>query len=355
MRICVVSYHSSPIEPVGAGRAGGMNIFTSSLYRILGRFCEIDIFSHGKSGCIKIAPNVNLIHINDKDLTNFAEEIIGYHTRRQYDLIHTHYWLSGIAGLFVQKSIKRPWIHTFHTIEILKCTNKDPLRIEIEEEIMRCCDLIISPTQREAFAIRTLYPETHVITIPHGVDTDKFRARVDGSSNLLYVGRIDPIKGLEFLIDAMRILKNESKLDIIGGPSKKQGTLEGIQSYAKGLRVNFLGRINHDELCHHYRKAAMVIIPSYYESFGLTALEAMASARPVIGFKDTGLSETVGDDTGILVDRNEHHLARAVDLLLKNKNLRYSLGLNGRKNVLHYSWKDIAYNYLIAYDNISKN
>jgi D-inositol-3-phosphate glycosyltransferase len=343
------------MEPVGAGRAGGMNVFTSSLYSSLGRFCEIDIFSHGGNGCVKIAPNVNLIHIDTKDIENFAGEIIGYHAKRRYDLIHTHYWLSGIVGLFLQKSIKRPWVHTFHTIEIFKCLEKDPLRIEVEEEIMRCSDLIISPTQREASAIRALYPDTQVITIPHGVDTNKFRAHVDGSSNLLYVGRIDPIKGLEFLIDAMRILNNESKLDIIGGPSKKQGSLESIKSYAKGLKVNFLGRINHDELCHHYRTAAMVIIPSYYESFGLIALEAMASARPVIGFKDTGLSETVRDETGILVDRNEHHLARAVDLLLKNKNLRYRLGLRGRKNVLNYRWEDIAHDYFIAYESISKN
>jgi len=355
MRICVVSYHSSPIEPAGAGRAGGMNVFTSSLYRILGRFCEIDIFSYGNNGLTKIAPNVNIIHLDKKDLNNFAEEIVSHHTRRHYDLVHTHYWLSGIAGLFLKRSIKRPWVHTFHTIEIFKCIERDPLRIEIEEEIMRRSDLIISPTQREASAIRTLYPDTPVITIPHGVDSNKFKAHVDGSSNLLYVGRIDPIKGLEFLIDALRILKGEFRLDIIGGPSKRQGSLENIKSYAKGLRVNFLGRIDHDELGNYYRTAAMVIIPSYYESFGLIALEAMASARPVIGFKDTGLLETVGNDAGILVKRSEHNLARAVEYLLKHKNLRHKLGANGRKNISNYRWEDIVRNYYDTYENIIKN
>ncbi len=355
MRICVVSYHSSPIEPAGAGRAGGMNIFTSSLYRILGRFCEIDIFSYGKKGLTKIVPQVNIIHLDNKDLNNFAEAIISHHTRRHYDLVHTHYWLSGIAGLFLKRSIKRPWVHTFHTIEIFKCIEKDPLRIEIEEEIMRRSDLVISPTHKEASAIRTLYPDTHVITIPHGVDTNRFRAHIDGSSNLLYVGRIDPLKGLEFLIDALRILKGELRLDIIGGPSKRQGTLESIKSYAKGLRVNFLGRIDHDELSNHYRTAAMVIIPSYYESFGLIALEAMASARPVIGFRDTGLLETVGTKAGILVNRNEHELARAVDYLLKNKSLRHKLGTNGRKNISNYRWEDIAHHYFVTYEGITKN
>lgn len=355
MRICVVSYHSSPIEPAGVGRAGGMNVFTSSLYRLLGRFCEIDIFSYGKNGLTKIAPQVNIIHLDTKDLKNFAEEIISHHARQNYDLVHTHYWLSGITGLFLKRSIKKLWVHTFHTIEIFKSIEKDPVRVEIEEEIMRCSDLIISPTQKEASAIRTLYPDTNVITIPHGVDTNKFRAHPNGSSNLLYVGRIDPIKGLEFLIDALRILKGELRLDVIGGPSKRQVSLESIKSYAKGLRVNFLGRINHDELSDHYRTAAMVIIPSYYESFGLIALEAMASARPVIGFKDTGLLETVGDKAGILVKRNEYELARAVEYLLKNKNIRHKLGANGRKNVSDYRWEDIARHYFITYENIIKN
>ncbi len=355
MKICVISYHSSPIEPVGSGRAGGMNIFTKSLYEILGRFCEIDIFTYGNKGCVKIGPNVNIMHVTHKEINNFAEEIIRHHMAQQYDLVHTHYWLSGIAGLFIKRVIKTPWVHTFHTIEIFKNIKRNQLRVEVEEEIIRRCNLIISPTNKEAFAIKALYPKTEVITISHGVDINKFKARVDGSSNLLYVGRIDPIKGLEFLIDALRILKGDFRLDIIGGPSTRQGDLENIKSYAKGLSVDFLGQVSHDMLSDYYQKAAMVVIPSYYESFGLIALEAMASARPVVGFADTGLSETVGDNAGILTDRSARNLARAIEFLIKNKKIRHKLGSNGRKNVLNYKWENIAYNYFITYESIIKS
>ncbi len=355
MKICVVSYHSSPIEPVGSGRSGGMNVFTSNLYRILGASCDIDIFAYGSQGCVKLNPNVRIIHLPFEDLNDFAEEIIHHNTVQHYDLIHTHYWLSGIIGIVVKKELKVPWVHTFHTIETFKTIEKDQLRVEVEEEIMQLSDVIISPTHRERLALTTRYPSTNVITIPHGVDINKFRARVNGSSNLLYVGRIDPIKGLDILLDALRLLKRDLRLDIIGGPSQKQGDLESIKSYAEGLRVHFSGPIGHDQLSDCYQKTAMVILPSYYESFGLVALEAMASARPVIGFQDTCLSETIGSRAGILVERSTRELARTIAFLIDNKTVRHNLGVNGRKNVFNYQWIRIAQDYLKTYEKIIKS
>ncbi len=355
MRICVVSYHSSPLEPIGAGSSGGMNVFTSNLYARLARFCTVDIFTYGKSARVTFHDNVNIYYIDKKNLVEFADEVMQHHVLLRYDIIHTHYWLSGIIGLHLKKAAKIPWVHTFHTIETFKTIKKNKVRIEIEEEIMRSCDIILSPTTKEKRALATHTPRAQVIAIPHGVDTTRFTARVDGSSNLLYVGRIDPIKGLELLIDALRLLNNNLRLDIVGGPSQKQGDLESIKSYAKGLRISFTGPVSHDELTHYYEHAAMVILPSYYESFGLVALEAMASARPVIGFEDTGLSETVGNRAGILVERNTRELARAIAFLISNKTTRYDLGNHGSKVVKNYDWSRIARVYLKTYEEIAKN
>ena len=354
MRICVISYHSSPLVPAGAGKSGGMNIVIAQLYKRLARFCEVDIYVHGKKRCIKMGRNI-YVHYIDCCLDEFADAVIGYHIIRHYDIIHTHYWLSGIIGLIVRRAIKIPWLHSFHTIEMFKGTVGDKLRIEVEDEITRTCDFIISPTEKETFVLRELFPKAHVITIPHGVDTRIFTPNPDGHATLLYVGRVDPIKGLDILIDAVRLLKCDVKLDIIGGPSKGEENYDKIKSYAAGLRVNFRGKVTHAQLPECYQKASIVIVPSYYESFGLVGLEAMASARPVIGFEDTGLRETVGRDAGILVKRNEHNLAQAITHLIDNHNLRSELGEVGWRKAQHYDWQNIANTYHITYEKIIKS
>jgi glycosyltransferase involved in cell wall biosynthesis len=332
-----------------------MNIFTSNLYKRLTGFCTVDIFTHGKKGCVRLNENVHIFHLDQENLVAFAEEVMEHHMLNQYDIVHTHYWLSGIIGLHLKKTAKVPWVHTFHTIELFKTLKRNQQRMEIEEEITRSCDVIISPTIKEKGALTAHFPKTQVITIPHGVDTTKFKARVNGSSNLLYVGRIDPIKGLELLIDALRLLKQDLRLDVVGGPSQKQGDTDSIKSYAKGLRVGFSGPVDHDELTRYYHEAAMVILPSYYESFGLVALEAMASARPVVGFQDTGLSETVGTRAGILVERDTRELARAISLLIHNKTVRHNLGTHGNKVIKNYDWSHIARIYAKTYEELAKN
>lgn len=354
MRICVVSYHSSPLDPAGSGKSGGMNVFIFHLYKILSRFCEVDIFVCGDKGHVRIGPNIRVIHINKTNLSNFVEHIIQYHTTRCYDLIHTHYWLSGIIGLLTKRILKIPWVHSLHTFEILKSIKKDRVRIEVENEIIQRCDVVISPTQKEAMVIKQINPGAQVSTIPHGVDIGRFKPSVDGHSTLLYVGRIDPIKGLDLLVDALRFLRREIRLNIVGGPSKGKGNFKSLKTYAKGLPIHFLGKVKYEELNKYYSKASMVIVPSYYESFGLVGLEAMASARPVIGFVDTGLSETVGHDAGILVKRSVRNLARAITQLFNNQRLRYTLGLKGRKKALNYEWTHIARRYLATYEKIIK-
>jgi len=352
MRICVVSYHSSPLTPVGAGKSGGMSIVIHNLYKGLAQFFDIDIFVRGNEGIIQMGPRLRVIHIDRRDTYDFAEELMKYHNAHPYGLIHTHYWLSGLVGLVTHGLLRIPWLHTLHTVEILKTVTRDNARVEIEEEIVRSCDLVVSPTLQEMSAIKMLYPDVRVLSIPHGVDVRRFTPSLNGHANMLFVGRIEPIKGLHVLIDALRYLRRDFRLTVIGGQSKDDPGLSDIKSYAAGLEIEFKGQVKHQELSDHYHRAGMLVVPSYYESFGLVGLEAMASARPVIGFKHTGLRETVGNDAGILVTMNTRNLAQAIRVLSADPRLRHRLGSNGRKKALRYDWSNIVRQYQRMYEKI---
>jgi len=353
MRIGVISYHSSPLMPAGAGTSGGMNVFIDRLYRELARWFPVDIFTYGREGQVQIENRLRVIH-HEHTLDDFAEAVIREHEKKPYSIIHTHYWVSGLIGMRVSNKTNVPWVHSYHTIESFKPMTHDKTRIEIETDILRKCDYVLSPTRREAFDLEKIESGTPVLTIPHGVDTRMFGPSANGHNTLLFVGRVDPIKGLEVLIDALRLVDRDVALNVIGGASKDRSAYVNIKSYAHNLKIDFKGRVAHERLIDHYATAGIVIIPSYYESFGLVGLEAMASARPVIGFDDTGLVETVGNDAGILVSRNEQNLARAIDFLIRNKEHRHELGLRGRNKALRYSWRAIASIYRRTYEAIAQ-
>jgi D-inositol-3-phosphate glycosyltransferase len=352
MRICVVSYHSSPLAPVGAGKSGGMSIVIRSLYSQMARDADVDIFVRGDERIVEIGPRIRIIQVKRFDAVGFAETIINFDITYKYDLMHTHYWLSGIIGLQLNKLLQIPWVHSLHTVEVLKTVRKDKTRIETEEEIIRSCDLVVSPTKQEAVAIKTLYPEARVLTIPHGVDAKQFTPSHNGHNNVLFVGRIDPIKGIHLLIEAMRLVKQDMTLTVVGGAAKDACNSDGMAAYAAGLPIDFVGSVRHEQLKEYYRRSAILVVPSYYESFGLVGLEAMASARPVVGFSHTGLQETVGDDAGILVKMGARNLARAISLLMADPGLRQNLGRKGRAKALMYDWARIAREYMRVYENI---
>ncbi len=352
MRVCVISYHSSPLEQVGAGKSGGMSIVIRSLYSQMAKDAEIDIFVRGEERVIEIRPRLRIIQVARFDPNGFAEAIVDFNAIQKYDLMHTHYWLSGVIGLELRHVLRLPWVHTLHTVEILKPCRKDKARIEMEEKIIRSCDLVISPTGQEAHAIMTLYPEAKIFSVPHGVDATQFTPSPNGHNNILFVGRIDPIKGMHLLIEAMRIMERGVTLTVVGGAAKDKGSAGEMASYAAGLPVEFVGPVRHERLREYYKNSALLVIPSYYESFGLVGLEAMASGRPVVGFSHTGLQETVGDDAGILVSMGPRNLARAIDKLVADADLRQKMGRTGRKKSVMYDWARIALKYARIYEKI---
>ena len=214
MRICVVSYHASPVASVGEGTSGGMSVYLSNLYNRISRYAEVDIFCRGTKKDEKIG-NCNLVYLNNLKMSEFTEKIIGFHEKNKYDILHSHYWLSGVVANKVKNAFPSlPWVHSFHTIETLKKVTRNKVRIETEREIMRLCDFIISPTSREKEWIKKLYPKAHAEVIPHGVSSRDFPFRKDGSRNVLFVGRVDPVKGIELLVESLKFIRGDFTLNV---------------------------------------------------------------------------------------------------------------------------------------------
>ncbi|MEO0293225.1 MAG: glycosyltransferase [candidate division WOR-3 bacterium] len=354
MRICVISYHSSLLHPVGEGFTGGMDIYLSNLYRRLSKDLEVDIMCRGEGNRRKIE-NCNLIYINSIKPEDFSEKIIHFLSKKRYHLIHSHYWLSGIVAMKIKELFPFiPWVHTFHTIEALKGISKDSLRMDIEEEIIRKCDLIISSTLKEKNWIKKISPKAFVEVILPGVSFNDFPFKKDGSKNILFVGRLDPIKGVDILIESLRFLKGDFSLTIVGGPSKDESYFEYLKSIAQNYPVRFLGRIPHEKLYKIYWESCMLVLPSYYESFGLVVLEAMSSGRPVVGFSDTSISEILGK-RGVLTERKPKSLGEAINFLLSNPSKRSELGVELKNRVLKFSWEETGRRYIEAYEKIIKN
>ena len=354
VKICIISYHTSPVASVGEGSSGGMSIYLSNLCKRISKNMEVDIFCRGIKKEKKV-DRCNLIYLNDMNMEEFQEEIIRFHVKKKYDIIHSHYWLSGIVAMRIKKLFPSLiWIHSFHTIEALKRITRDEVRIEKERDITRLCDFIISPTYEEKRWIRKLHPKVSLGVIPHGVSNHDFPFGRDGSRNILFVGRVDPVKGIEMLAEALKFIKGDFVLNIVGGPSKDIDYYESIKANTSRYPVRFLGKIPHKELYKIYRDSCMLVLPSYYESFGLVALEAMSCGRPVIGFSDTSLSEVVGDRAGIFVERNTREFARAINFLLENTSKRYDFGKIAGQRALNYSWEKTSRRYIEIYKRIKK-
>lgn len=353
-KICIISYHASPFASVGEGSSGGMSVYLSNLCKRISSNLEVDIFCRGVKE-EKTVDKCNLIYLNDSSMEQFKEEIIEFHEKKKYDILHSHYWLSGIIANNIKSVFPDlTWIHSFHTVEALKKVTADMARIEAEKDIMYSCDFVISPTCREKDWIEKLYPKASVLVVPHGVSPRDFPYGKDGSRNILFVGRIDPVKGLELLVESLKFIKGDFTLNIAGGPSKDISYYEDIKTKISRYHVRSFGKVPHKELYKLYQNSCMLVLPSYYESFGLVALEAMSCGRPVVGFSDTYLPEVVGDKSGIFVDRNEKKLAGAIDFLLNDTSKRYDFGRTAKSRASGYSWEIISRRYIEIYRKIIK-
>jgi D-inositol-3-phosphate glycosyltransferase len=346
---------------------------------------------HIRAGSEYPIPKTELVNY----LPQFVEGIREFADSKgnSYDLIHSHYWLSGMAAIELKKYWNVPYIHMYHTLGLMKnrvAQSVEELegeyRIEGEREVLKTADKIIAATPAEYAQLLWLYQaETNkIIVIPPGVDIGRFYPIPPDEAKeyigvppcgrmLLFVGRIEPLKGLDVLVEAIGIMRknevfndNPFCLAIIGGDpeeSEEQANIEIsrikalTEKYGLGDLVTFLGRRNQDSLPYYYSAAEAVVVPSQYESFGMVALEAMACGKPVVASQIGGLAYLVQDGiTGFTVPVDEPiELANRLTSLLQNPSLRDQMGKQAVIVARDYAWDKIATKLLKVYEELSGN
>lgn len=399
LRVAMISYHTCPVAALGGKNTGGMNVYVRELTKKLGaRGVHVDVFTRSEDEHV---PHVvhdlgygnRVVHIPcgpERPISKpemaayiptFAEKIIEFASRKglKYDVIHSHYWMSGIAARELKAAWDVPVIHMFHTLGLMKnrIAGKGEFegdyRIRGELETLRVADKIVVATPAEMAQLQWLYEVAtdHVTIIPPGVDISHFypiardeaRAFIEVPEEdklLLFVGRIEPLKGVDILLDAMAILRgrdvlrqDESYLVVVGGDAsvpREQMTHEmaklhhmreelGIADF-----VTFLGKRAQDTLPYYYSAADAVVVPSHYESFGMVALEAMACGTAVVASQVGGLAYLIQDGkTGFHVKgQGPELLADKLERILVDDELRDTLGKNAAIYAQDYAWENIA-------------
>lgn len=395
-RVAMLSLHTSPLAPLGKNpEAGGMNVYVRELARELGKHgLIVDIFTrwtdpttprilplgeHVRVVHIKAGPIASL-HKNDlfQHVPEFVRRVQQFteHEPRGYDMIHSHYWLSGWAGMRLAEAWDVPHLTMFHTLARLKQQarpheEESPLRLEYEGRIIASVDRIAVATPHERDQIERIYgiSPQRMTVVPCGVDLQHFKpldrqeARaslgLNGKPALLFVGRSDPLKGGELLIQAASLLEHPATVVMVGGNLEHDPELERLKHVAEehGLaeEVRFVGAVPQQELPRFYSAADVMVVPSYYESFGLVAVEALACGTPVIATKVGGLQYIVQDGkNGFLIPwRCAGLFAEQIDALLSDPALLEALRAGARPSIKRYSWRAVAAQIRQVYDSLT--
>jgi D-inositol-3-phosphate glycosyltransferase len=408
----MLSYHTCPLAILGGKDTGGMNVYVRDLTRELGRLgVHVDVFTRSQDEHV---PHVlhdlgfgnRVVHIPagpevplpKRELAGYIPQFVeGVNTFAKekgikYDLIHSHYWMSGLAaGKLSDQWGGIPILQMFHTLGEMKnrvaqseAEREGAYRLDGEWKVIALADRIIAATLAERAQLEWLYKvEVGKITvIPPGVDISHFypippdEARqfvglADDARMILFVGRIEPLKGVATLIQAisclrLKNLKEPVHLAVIGGDlestsediSQEMARLQDLcDELSVGKMVVFLGKRGQDTLPYYYSAAEVVVMPSHYESFGLVALEAMACGTPVIASQVGGLAFLVQDGvTGFTVPAEDHNaLCDRLTALLGDEPLRLQMGKNAAKYAQNYGWEKIANQILGVYKDLIKN
>jgi D-inositol-3-phosphate glycosyltransferase len=309
----------------------------------------------------------------ERDLVAFAER-----EGSAYDVVHGHYWMSGAVSLRLAERWGIPHVAMFHTLGEVKnrarSTEHEPAsRIDVERQIALEADRIVVASMHEKHLLTALYgaPATHIEVVPCGVDLEMFvpmekesaRRKLglnDGDRVILFVGRIEPLKGIDILISAAAHLhENENFVVlIVGGDAHAESQIAALREQAAALgvdhHISWVGSVAHEQLPMYYNAADVCVVPSYYESFGLVAVESMACGTPVVASRVGGLTTTVMDgETGYLIPwRCPEPFAERLELLLDNDELRRSFGLAAREAVERFRWSNVADAHVGLYEDL---
>lgn len=404
-RLAIISVHTGPLEQPGGKKVGGMNIYVRELSQELGRRgVEVDIFTRRNSPKdpeidYSLGPNVRVIYLSAGPeqpmqpdniypyLSQFTARIIAFTTRHNiaYEMIYSHYWLSGWVANKLNEVWGTPFVHMFHTLGHMKKRIVSSgfylpdVRINVETQITAWADRIIAATPAEEAQLRWLYrtKRRNISVVPPGVNTERFypissaeaRQQLGFNENchlLLFVGRIEPLKSVDTILNALRIIREQDPaaldeicLAVIGGDlDAVDDELARLQSLCcdldLGCTVRFLGAKDQTTLQQYYAAATAVIMPSDYESFGMVALEAMATGTPVIASEVGGLAFLVRDnETGFLVPvREPKSLAESIKRLISDLNKSQEMGQTASQLAKNYAWPRIAEKLLLIFDEV---
>ena len=383
--IAMLSVHTSPLDSPGRTKdAGGMNVYIRELATELGqRGNQVDIFTrqtHERTPkIVQLAPNVRVIHIHAGPtsplhknslfpyIPSFVAQIAKFADieARCYDILHSHYWLSGVAGVQLAWRWDIPHVTMFHTLAHLKQlahpNEQEPReRLDSEQRLLQSVECVIAATSEERTQIIRYcgVPMNRVQVIPCGVDLDLFvpypqqQARAHMGLDMqqpliLFAGRLDPFKGPDILLRAASMMEEQAQILIVGGSLEDDKDVQNLRALASELhieqRVRFLGAQPQHVLPYLYSAADVTVVPSYHESFGLVAVESLACGTPVIATRAGGLTTIIcNDDNGYLVPRCPGFFAERLDAILAHSETKTRLQSEARRSVLQFSWQSVA-------------
>jgi D-inositol-3-phosphate glycosyltransferase len=414
MRVAMLSYHTCPLATLGGKDTGGMNVYVRELTRFLGQEgVQVDVFTRsqdehvphvlhdlGFGNRVVHVPTGPEVPLPKEELATYLPDYIdgilqfaegkGLH----YDLIHSHYWMSGLAALELKQIWGAPVLHMFHTLGVMKnrvAQQADELegdyRIRGEKRVLKGADRLVAATPAEVAQLQWLYGADvlKIQVIPPGVDVSHFYPIEKDEAKefigvtpcdrmLLFVGRIEPLKGMDVLIHAVVRMRESGQfseypfcLAVIGGDphgdsgeasaalSEEMARLQGLRDQL-GLEdfVIFLGKQSQDTLPYYYSAAEAVVVPSHYESFGMVALEAMACGTPVVASQVGGLAFLIQDGlTGFHVPVGDPEaLADRLMALLKNPALKARMGEQAEQFARGYRWEVITRKIVEQYQDL---
>ncbi len=391
--VALISFHTCPLASPGEGKAGGMNVYVRELSRCFSSMgVKVDLYtrSHSdhESEVDQVDENVRVIHLGggpidaplssySRYLPDFLDNVLDFIDRNSlhYDVVHSHYWLSAWVGQRVSKA--RDMVHctTFHTLAQLKVQAKageseSSMRFDVERESMASADMVVasSPHEREAMVRFYDAPRERIQVVPCGVDLSLFRPLdigesrkklgLNGEKVIIYVGRVEPIKGLDLLLRSTAMMEGREALKvlIVGGNLAQEEEVQKLKDLADELGIanitEFIGIVDQKHLPMYYSAADVCVVPSHYESFGLAALESLACGTPVVATRVGGLPAVVqhGRNGYLMPWRCPEPFANSMEVILYSEGLQRSMSVEARKRAEGMGWENVARETLQLYD-----
>ena len=396
LKIAMLAAHSCPVGELGAKDTGGMSVYIREVARELSKQGHsVDVYTrvHDPSDPIMegLGAGARLIHVKAGQpakinklevysyLPEFTRNLEAFRDRSglTYDLIFSHYWMSGLVGEELQKLWHVPHVIMFHTMGLVKNAigvgeGDPPLRIDAEKKLVRSCQRIIAATDKGQAELERFYgvAADKISIVPCGVNMEMFRP-VDRSAArqklglgdekvIVFVGRLDPLKGVERLVEALPRLDNIPglRLIVIGGDEGSRGEVARLRRLSTDLgvqdKIDFRGTVPQEVLPYFYGATDACVVPSYYESFGLVALEALSCGTPVVA-SDVGDLEKIilPGKTGCVVrDNTPRALAGGIAHVLQWPARDMETLRRIRASVGRYSWAGVAGEIAAALDNV---